>query len=436
MLASPASPERDWKSNRLAMSIMQTNWAGNYRYSSSERIESRSIEEIQDLIRRNKKLKALGSRHSFNGAADTSGPQISLPALNAIEVNPASATVTVGPAVRYGDLAPVLARSGFALHNLASLPHISVVGAVATGTHGSGTLNGNLATAVAAMEFVGGTGEIVRLSRRDNPGLFEGAVVHLGALGVVTSVTLDLEPAYDLAQHVYFDLPFDQLEKNLEDIFSAGYSVSLFTEWQNSRATQVWIKRRLDRTYAPLPQGAFFGAEPATVPVHPLRFHPVEACTEQGGKPGAWFERLPHFRMEFTPSSGEELQSEYFVPLHLGYEAIRAVERLRDQITPHLFVTELRTIEADDLWMSMAHERRSLAIHFTWKPEWPAVRSLLPQIESILQPFTPRPHWGKLFTTAPEHLHAAYPRLREFRALMKQYDPESKFKNDFLEQYL
>lgn len=415
---------------------MQTNWAGNYKYSSPRRIEPRSMEEIQDLIRRNTKLKAVGSRHSFNGAADTSGPQISLPALNTIEIDAASATVRVGAAVRYGDLAPVLARSGYALHNLASLPHISVVGAVATATHGSGTLNGNLATAVVAMEFVAGTGEVVHLSRRDNPGLFEGAVVHLGALGIVTSVTLALEPAYDVAQRVYFDLPFAQLETSLEDIFSAGYSVSLFTEWQNSRATQVWIKRRVDPTCSPLPQDTFFGAKPAAVPVHPLRFHPVEACTEQGDKPGAWFERLPHFRIEFTPSSGEELQSEYFVPLDRGYEAIRAIESLRDQITPHLFVTELRTIEADDLWMSMAYQQRSLAIHFTWKPEWPAVRALLPQIESRLQPFTPRPHWGKLFTTAPEHLHAAYPRLGEFRALMKQYDPESKFRNDFLEQLL
>lgn len=415
---------------------MQTNWAGNYKYSSPRRIEPRSMEEIQDLIRRNMKLKAVGSRHSFNGAADSSGPQISLPALNTIEIDAASATVRVGAAVRYGDLAPVLARSGYALHNLASLPHISVVGAVATATHGSGTLNGNLATAVVAMEFVAGTGEVVHLSRRDNPGLFEGAVVHLGALGIVTSVTLALEPAYDVAQRVYFDLSFAQLETSLEDIFSAGYSVSLFTEWQNSRATQVWIKRRVDPTCSPLPQDTFFGAKPAAVPVHPLRFHPVEACTEQGDKPGVWFERLPHFRIEFTPSSGEELQSEYFVPLDRGYEAIRAIESLRDQITPHLFVTELRTIEADDLWMSMAYQQRSLAIHFTWKPEWPAVRALLPQIESRLQPFTPRPHWGKLFTTAPEHLHAAYPRLGEFRALMKQYDPESKFRNDFLEQLL
>ncbi|HKO14256.1 MAG TPA: D-arabinono-1,4-lactone oxidase [Acidobacteriaceae bacterium] len=415
---------------------MPTNWAGNYKYSSREQIQARSIEEIQDLIRRNPNLKAVGSRHSFNGAADTSGPQISLPALNTIEIDPASATVTVGAAVRYGDLAPVLARSGYALHNLASLPHISVVGAVATATHGSGTLNGNLATAVVAMEFVAGTGEVVHLSRRDNPGVFEGTVVHLGALGIVTSVTLALEPAYDVAQRVYFDLPFAQLETNLEDIFSAGYSVSLFTEWQNSRATQVWIKRRVDPTCAPLPQGTFFGARPAAAPVHPLRFHPVEACTEQEDKPGAWFERLPHFRIEFTPSSGEELQSEYFVPLDRGYEAIRAIESLRDQITPHLFVTELRTIEADDLWMSMAYQRRSLAIHFTWKPEWPAVRSLLLQIESKLEPFSARPHWGKLFTTPPEHLHAAYPRLRDFQALMKQYDPESKFRNDFLGQHL
>src|SRR6202021_3240609 len=105
-------------------------------------------------------------------------------------------------------------------------------------------------------------------------------------------------------------------------------------------------------------------------------------CAEQQGVPGPWFERLAHFKMNFTPSSGRELQTEYFVPRDRGYEAILAVEQLKDRITPHLFVTELRTIAADDLWMSMAYKGDSMAIHFTWTPEWPEVKEILPLIEA------------------------------------------------------
>lgn len=415
--------------------MLQTNWAGNYSYASRHVIEPRTLAELQESVRRTSTLKALGSRHSFNAIADTAGTHVSMAAFRDIAIDAAAGTVTVGAGVRYGDLAPTLTQAGFALHNLASLPHISIAGATATATHGSGIRNGNLATAVSALEFVDGRGELVSLSRRGNPDAFAGAVVHLGALGLVTRVTLDIEPAYEVAQQVYFHLPFAELEHHLEEIFSAGTSVSLFTDWQQSRATQAWIKRRLDRTFPPDDE-AFFGAKRATAPVHPLRFHPAEACTEQGGKPGPWFERLPHFRMDFTPSSGAELQSEYFVPLEAGYQAIRAVEPLRDALTPLLFVTELRTVEADDLWMSMAHHQRSLAIHFTWKPEWEAVRALLPKIEERLQPFGPRPHWGKLFTMPGETVRAQYPRCEDFRRLTKQYDPEAKFRNDWLNRIL
>lgn len=415
--------------------MQQTNWAGNHIFSSRETIEPQTLDEVQECVRRSARVKALGSRHSFDAIADTVGTHVSPAAFREIAIDAAARTVTVGAGVRYGDLAPVLTRAGFALHNLASLPHISIAGATATATHGSGTRNGNLATAVSALEFVDGTGELVRLSRKEDAETFAGAVVHLGALGVVTRVTLDIEPAYDVAQQVYLDLPFAELEDHLEEVFSAGTSVSLFTDWQQSRATQAWVKRRLDRTY-PAEEETFFGARRATAAVHPLRLHPAEACTEQGGRAGAWFERLPHFRMDFTPSSGAELQSEYFVPLEAGFEAIRAVEGLKDSITPHLLVTELRTVDADDLWMSMTYQRRSLAIHFTWKPEWEAVKELLPRIEERLAGFEARPHWGKLFRLSGDTVSARYPRLADFRKMMKQYDPEGKFRNAWMERTL
>ena len=411
----------------------RTNWSGNLTYSAPTLLEPRTVDEVQAAVRSHRHLRALGSRHSFNAIADSPQNQISLHALNSIALDSAARTVTVGAGVRYGDLAPVIDARGFALHNLASLPHISVAGAIATATHGSGLHNGNLATAASAIEFIDARGDLVRLSRSADPELFSGAAVHLGALGILTRVTLDVQPTYQVAQTVYLDLPFAVLEHHLEDVFASGYSVSLFTDWQNARATQVWIKRRAGQASAPDPLGPeFFGARRATENMHPILGHSAAACTEQMGIPGPWYERLPHFKMNFTPSSGQELQTEYFVPFDQACAAIRAVETLRDRITPLLFVTELRTIAADDLWMSMAHHRRSLAIHFTWKPEWPQVRAILPQIEARLAPFAARPHWGKLFTVPPAQLDALYPRLGDFQSLAARYDPHAKFRNPFL----
>ncbi len=420
-----------------AQSAPRTNWAGNYTYTAQNLLEPGSLAEVQDAIRTCHHVRALGSRHSFNSIADDPETQVSLHAFRGIDIDAAAHTATVGAGIRYGDLAPVIDARGFALHNLASLPHISVAGAIATATHGSGLHNGNLATQVSAMELVDAKANTVRLTRATDGPHFQGAVVHLGSLGILTRVTLDLEPTYQVAQTVYLDLPFTALEHHLEEIFSAGYSVSLFTDWQNGRATQVWIKRRIDQTYTPATLGAdFFGAHAATENMHPITGHSAEACTEQMGVPGPWYERLPHFKMNFTPSSGQELQTEYLLPIERGYQAIRAVETLRDRITPQLFVTELRTIEADELWMSTAYRRRSLAIHFTWKPEWPQVQAILPQIEARLFPFGARPHWGKLFTIPPERMESLYPRIGEFRSLVGRYDPNGKFRNDFIQTNL
>ncbi len=410
----------------------RTNWAGNFTYSTENLHLPASVEEARQVVKRCTHLRALGTRHSFNSIADSKENQISLKHFDRIALDEKARTVTVGAGVRYGDLATSIDQRGYAVHNLASLPHISVAGACSTATHGSGLHNGNLATAVAGLEIITADGEIVRLSREKDGGRFLGAVVALGAAGVVTSVTLDVQPTFQVAQSVYQDLSFDRLEHHLEEIFSSGYSVSLFTDWQNHRATQVWIKRRLTEGDGNKWKPEFFGATLAKQKLHPLAGHPAEACTEQQGIPGPWYERLPHFRMNFTPSSGQELQSEYFVPFERGYEAILAVEKLRDRITPHLFITELRTIAADKLWMSMAYERRSLAIHFTWKPEWPEVRQVLPHIEAALEPFEPRPHWGKLFTLSPAKVQARYARLGDFREMVKHYDPTGKFRNEFV----
>ena len=330
----------------------------------------------------------------------------------------------------------MLDAKGYALHNLASLPHISVGGACATATHGSGMGNGNLATAVRAIEFVAADGSVHTLSRDKDGDRFAGAVVGLGALGVVTHMTLQVQPRYDMTQVVYQDLPFSELEHNFAAIMGAGYSVSLFTDWQKGLASEVWIKRRVDQGGAAAPPPSFYNAKLATKKLHPIVDHPAEACTDQLNIVGPWYERLPHFELKFTPSSGQELQTEFFVPFNRAYEAVRAVETLRDQITPHLYITELRAIAADDLWMSMAYKQPSLAMHFTWKLESEAVMKIVPQIEAKLGPFNPRPHWAKVFTLKTNQLAKVYPRMADFRALAKEFDPKGKFQNAFLHDHL
>ena len=411
---------------------IRKNWAGNQEYKADKLFLPSSLEEVQSVVKRCTILKALGTRHSFNRIADSPQNQISLAKLKGMTLNREAHTVTVDAGVSYGVLSPYLYENGFALHNLASLPHISVAGARSTATHGSGVKNGNLSSAVAALELVTADGDVVYLSRERDGEEFNGAVVDLGGIGVVTKVTLDMQPAFDMTQVVYENLPMSVLENHLDEVLSGGYSVSLFTDWQNHRVTQVWIKSRVQpgRTSSPPPE--FFGAKLATQKLHPLAGHSAENCTEQMGIRGPWYERLPHFRMNFTPSSGDELQTEYFVPRERGYQAILAVEKLRDHVSPHLMITELRSIAADNLWMSPCYRRDSMAIHFTWKPEWPAVQKVLPLIEQQLAPFDARPHWAKLFTMDPARLQSLYKKLPEYRALRKHYDPRGKFDNAFL----
>lgn len=412
------------------------NWAGNYRYYAPNLEAPRTLEELQQTVRKAAHCKALGTRHSFQGIADTAGTQISLEHFQKITLRPESSQVTIGSGVRYGDLSAWLAARGYALHNLASLPHISVAGACATATHGSGLKNGNLSTAVEAIRFVTADGTIAKLSRAADPELFPGAVVALGALGVVFELTLHIEPPFQIAQTVYENLPFAALKDHLLDIFGAAYSVCLFTEWQHGLATQAWVKRRIGADTLPAAHQDFYGAPAATRHHHPLAGHEHVHCTQQLGVSGPSHERLPHFRMEFTPSSGAEMQSEYFVPVESGYAAMHAIERLRDRITPHLFVSELRTIAADDLWMSPCYQRTSLAVHFTWKPHWEQVRQILPEIEAALLPLGARPHWGKLFTLPAQSFLPSYGRLGAFKNLCREYDAAGKFRNEFLDRTL
>jgi xylitol oxidase len=410
-----------------------SNWAGNLRYSTDNVHYPRSVEEVQEIVKKCDKLKALGSQHSFNRIADSTANQISLKRLNnLVSLDKRSNTVTVQPGMKYGELCRHLHENGYALHNLASLPHISIAGSCATATHGSGMKNGNLATGVSAITFVNAAGELVALSRQTDEERFQGAVVGLGGLGVTTELTLNLQPAFDVKQVVYRNLPMEVLRSNFNEVMSSGYSVSLFTNWENKNINQVWIKSRIDQDDSTTTATEFYGAQPATRNMHPVDDQSAETCTEQMGVPGPWYERLPHFKMGFMPSTGEELQSEYFVPIEHAYDAMAAIEELHEQISPHLFVSEIRTVDADQLWMSPCYNTSCVTLHTTWKQDWDTVIGLLPLIEERLAPFSPVPHWGKLFTLSPLVLQSRYSKIAEFRELVDQYDPEGKFRNEFL----
>lgn len=405
------------------------NWAGNLTYHSATCVIPQSVDEIQASVENSASVKALGSRHSFNTIADTTGIQISLEAFQSIsEVDISEKTVTIGSGVTYGQLAPILDAQGFALRNLASLPHISVAGAVATGTHGSGIKNSSLSAAVREVKFINGRGDLAHLKKGDPE--FDGAIVAMGALGVVTSLTLEVVPTFTVAQKVYLDLPFSSAVRNFDHILSAGYSVSLFTDWKESRFNQVWLKDIGSRQW----EHDLFGARFATEKMHPVPGMPAENTTDQFNQPGPWFQKLPHFKLEFTPSSGVELQTEYLVPKDQAVSAFIALREIADQISPLLFVSEVRTIAADDLWMSPAYKRDSVAFHFTWKQLSSEVAALLPAIESKLAPFEARPHWGKLFAMRADRLRTIYPEFEAFRELCKKHDPERKFNNAFLAQ--
>ncbi len=408
---------------------MVATWAGSYVFGAAEVVHPGSLEELQELVARSPRIRALGSRHSFTDLADTDGVLVCLDRLDpAVVLDAERAEVTVGGGATCGLLAETLHQEGHAFATMASLPHISVAGAVATGTHGSSDRNGSLASLVRRLEVVTATGELRTVGREDAD--FPGWVVALGALGVVHRVTLDVVPTFEVRQHVYTGLPWDRYLAELDTVMGCAYSVSAFVDWVSPEVVQLWVKSRPDD---PDP---VIDAVPATGTMHMVPGAHADAVTQQLGLVGPWHERLPHFRAAFTPSAGAELQTEYFVPRAAARQALEAVRPLGPVLAPLLQVSELRTIAADDLWLSGSYEQDVLGLHFTWVLDWDAVHAVLPRLEAALAPYAARPHWGKCFTIDPATVESLYPRLDDFRRLRDEVDPDDVFGNRFLDRVL
>lgn len=402
-----------------------TTWAGHRTYGARGLVIPRTLEDLATLIRSGEPIRALGSRHSFNDLADTPGLLVSLDAL-ALEpvLAPDARTVTVSAATRYATLGAWLHERGVALDALASLPHISVAGAVATGTHGSGDAIGSLASAVTALRLMTADGNLVTLRRGDAD--FPGVVVALGALGVVVDLDLAVRPTYDVAQTVIDDVPLAGVLGQLDEVWASATSVSAFTRWDGRCA--LWRKQRVDAG-APGDLTAL-GGRAADGPRHPIAGVDAAACTQQGGVPGPWFARLPHFRAEFTPSAGAEVQSEYLLAREVAAEAIAAATPILAQARDLVLVSEIRSVAADDLWLSGEYGRASIGLHTTWRRDVPGVMAVLARLEEVLAPFQARPHWGKLFVR--EDLAGLYPRWDDARDLIARFDPRGVFAGPFL----
>jgi xylitol oxidase len=407
------------------------NWAGNVTFAASQLHRPTTVEQLQQLVADSPRIHALGTGHSFNRIADTDGELATVADLDLpTVVDPHARTVRVAGGVRYAQLAVELEAQGWALPNLGSLPHISVAGACATGTHGSGNANQCLAAGAVAVEFVRADGELVTMTR-DDPD-FGGSVLALGALGIVTTLTLEVLPTFALRQDVWLDNPRDAVLDQLPAIMAAGYSVSLFANWRRPDVIDlVWVKSLADATPV---DGREWGGRPAGTPQHPVIGEDPAAATEQLGVAGPWHARLPHFRAEFTPSVGHEQQTEYLLPREHGPAALRAVAGLPLQDV--LQICEVRTIAADDLWLSPFGGRDTIAVHFTWVDDDARVQPAVTAVEAALAPFDPRPHWGKVFATDPATVRAHYPRLADFAALAARHDPDRCFGNAYLDRFV
>ena len=418
---------------------MIANWAGNVRFQPRRMHRPRSMDELRRALHGHERVRVVGSAHSFTGVADTEGVLIDLAEMpRGLDVDSAVRRVRVSGGWTYGDLCPRLHEAGWALDNLASLPHVSVAGACATATHGSGRRLGCLATQIEEVEMLTADGEVVTLAHGAER--FPAAAVSLGALGIVTALTLRVRPAFSMIQHVHERVSLDAIAAELEATMARAYSVCLFTAWEDQPHADAWVKRVVADGAAATDEETdadpLFGVPATSRDRHPQPEGSADACTEQRTV-GPWHVRLPHFRPDRTPASGDELQTEYFVPWENASAAIATVSALGADIRPVLLLTEIRAVAADRLWLSPFCGRDSLAIHFSWRNDWQAVRAVLPRLEEALAPHRARPHWGKLFTYPRDYLEHVYgASMQRFRDAARALDPQGRFRNDFLDRWV
>lgn len=409
--------ERNWSGNR--------NWSENIEYTAAAVLEPSSMEELQEIVSVAARVKALGTRHSFTTVADSpQGALVSLARLDAtVRVDRSAMTASVPAGASYGVVAPQLDAAGVALANMGSLPHISVGGATATGTHGSGDAHPVLASAIRSLDLVTATGELETVDRAhaDFPAIAAG----LGAFGLITRIELDVEPRYEMRQDVYRGIAWATALEHYDEFMAAADSVNHQGRFTAPADTQAIVKSRVVE-HAP---DQLLGA-----PRDDEDRHAGPQHTPRRGVPGPWHLRLPHFHLEHPPSvGGDELQSDYMVARADAPQAIAALRSIGPEIDEHLWGFEIRSVAADDFWMSAGYGRDSVSIGFTWRKHIAEVTALLPRVEQALAPYEPRPHWGKLFAIPGATLRQRLPHYDDFFDAVERWDHERKFANPFLD---
>lgn len=409
--------------------MAKQNWATNINFHDAQTLHPQQIVELAQIVNSSPKVRVRGSGHCFNTIADSYDTVVVLDALpKNVEIDSERKVASVSAGANYAEVAEALDAKGWALHNLASLPHISVAGAIATGTHGSGIRNGALHTSVRAVEIMSPDGTQRRVERGKDED-FYATVVGLGLTGIITRCELDIEPTYEIYQTVFGDMPRTTFQPNVVEVLSGGYNTNYFTTFDSKGVGDVWFKSRTQ------PPAEYFGAQARTTKVHPILSEDPDACTEQGGVPGPWHARLSHFRIDANPSAGNELQSEFFVEATNASAAFKAIEEIASEFGAKLLVSEIRAIAADEHWMSPAYHRESIAFHCTWKNDY-EIPYFISLIEDALQPFDFRPHLGKVFNVGAEHLRKVLPQFDRFRKHVMSVDPAGKFQNEFTKNLL
>ena len=439
-----------------------TTWAGNHTYAGAP-ARPTTLGEAADVVARARKVRAVGSRHSFNDIVDSEDVLVSLdafayrhPALRLHdsdapdpgepgtgagrgpqpELDTATGRVRVSAATRYADLVLFLQERGRTLPNLASLPHIGIAGALATATHGSGVRNPVLASAATGLELLTADGAAHRLDRETDGEVLDGATVSLGALGLVTAVTLQTVPSFDVAQTVYGPVTFGDAMDGLDEASDLAYSVSFFTTLRGDTFDTVWLKQAGELGRAPSAPDDVLGAPPLRAKAHPIPGVDPENCTDQLGVPGPAGDRLPHFRAEHLPSAGAEIQCEYLVPRENARAALTALAGLREPLAGLVQVCEVRSVAADTAWLSPMHRQDCVGVHFTLVRDVARVTAVLPVIDAAFAPLEGRPHWGKVFRTDPGRLRSLYPRRADALELARTYDPAGTFTNEFIRRWV
>lgn len=409
------------------------NWAGNLTFSAKEYIEVDSVSKLQSIVSKASGVKVLATGHSFNDIADTSQTQISIKNLSdEIEIDTLNKVALVPAGMQYADVCRHLEKKGWALFNTASLGEITVAGSVLTGSHGSGSNNPVLSDCVEGIEMVLASGDLFNVSREDSDE-FLGFVVSLGALGVFTKLRLRIVESFSIKQFVYENISIQSIAENFDTVFDKAYSVSYFSNWNRNSTGQIWMKFLDDSNLPQLPT-QWLNGNIAIAKQHPVKVNDPSPCTDQMGISGKWLYRLPHFKLDSSPASGDEVQTEYLVDRSYVSEYMSELLNIGNEIAERVYAAEIRTIKSDDLWLSGAYGRQTVGFHFTWKKS-DSLATFLPKIEEILGKHDGRPHWGKLFSISQEELASRYPKYSSFEGLLKKYDPSKKFRNSFIDRY-